>query len=175
MVVDAQEAHWEIAGRVIGATESSAIPVLMLRHSLRYDLDIMKAAVLPVLALLAGATALHGAVNQSCKVGSEGASILHVHGRLNVYNGGYPNLRLWQIGTHHLFGIWSDPADLQCGPGGACNGDEDTKLPSDLQRLDLVGFSTYGEFEIRMLEPFQQGHMQAACIIEARSVVHRRP
>jgi hypothetical protein len=174
VVVDAEEAQWEIAEGVIGATESSAVPVLMLWHSLRYDLDIMKAAVLLLaLALFAGATVLHGAINQSCKAGSEDAPILDVHGRLNVYNGGYPNLRLWQIGTHHLFGIWSGPADLQCSRGGACNGDEDTKLPSDLQHLDLLGFSTYGDFEIRPLEPFQQGHMQAACIVEAHNIVRR--
>jgi hypothetical protein len=131
----------------------------------------MKIAVLPVLALLAGTTSLHGAINQSCKAGSEDASILHVHGRLSVYNGGYPNLRLWQIGTNHLFGIYSDPQDLQCGRGGACYGDEDTKLPTSLQRLNLLESSVYADFEIRPLEPFQPGHMQAACIVEARKVV----
>jgi hypothetical protein len=140
-----------------------------------YHFEIMRSVAFSVAVLLASATALHGAINQSCKSGSDDASILHVRGRLNVYNGGYPNLRLWQIGTHHLFGIYSDPADLQCSRGGACSGDEDTKLPSNLRHLNLLEFSNYGEFEIRLLEPFRQGHMQAACIVDARNIVHRRP
>jgi hypothetical protein len=174
VVVDAEEASREIAGRVMGATGRLAISALILCRGLRYDFDIMKAAVFPALTLLAAAAALHGAINQSCKAGSEDGSILHVHGRLSVYNGGYPNLRLWQIGTHHLFGIYGDPEDLQCSRGGACKGDDDTKLPGSLDRLNLLGFSTYGDFEIRPLESFQQGHMQAACIAEARNIVRRR-
>jgi hypothetical protein len=136
-----------------------------------YYFYIMKAAMFPVLMLLTSATALHGAVNQSCKTGSADASILRVHGRLSVYNGGYPNLRLWRIGTHHLFGIYSDPEDLRCSRGGACNGDEDTKLPSNLQRMNLLESSVYGDFAIRLLEPFQPGHMQAACIVDAHKIV----
>lgn len=144
-----------------------------------YYFEIMRVAVFPVLILLASATALHGASNQSCKAGSKDASILRVHGRLSVYNGGYPNLRLWQIGTHHLFGIYGDPADLQCSRGGTCNGDEDTKLPRNLDVLmnlpnPLFEFSVYGDFEIRPLEPFQLGHMQAACIVDAHKIVRRR-
>lgn len=143
-----------------------------------YYFDIMKITVFAVLGLLASATALRGAVNQSCKAGSEDASILRVHGRLSVYNGGYPNLRLWQMGTHHLFGIYSDPADLRCSRGGACNGDEDTKLPGNLEALmnlpnPLFEWSVYGDFDIRPLEPFQLGHMQAACIVDAKEIVRR--
>jgi len=75
-----------------------------------------------------------GAVNQSCAAGSASSSYVHFHGRLGIYNGGYPNLRLWHIGTKHLFGIYSDPADLQCTRGGIveCGGDQDTKLPRNL-------------------------------------------
>jgi hypothetical protein len=135
---------------------------------------MMRAAFFPLLALLANATALHGAINLSCKAGSEDVSILRVHGRLSVYNGGYPNLRLWQIGTNHLFGIYSDPVDLQCSRGGACNEDEDTKLPGNLQRVNLLELSVYGDFAIRLLEPFQRGHMQAACIVDAHKIVRRR-
>lgn len=131
----------------------------------------MNAAVFPVLALLASTTALHGAINQSCKAGSEGVSILHVHGRLSVYNGGYPNLRLWQIGSNHLLGIYGDPQDLKCNRGGDCGGDEDTKLPGSLQHLNLLESSVYAGFEIRPLEPFQPGHMQAACIVDAHKIV----
>ncbi len=143
-----------------------------------YYFGIMKTAVLLVLVLLAGATALHGAVNQSCKAGSEDSSILRIHGRLSVYNGGYPNLRLWQIGTHHLFGVYSDPADLQCIRIGACGGEEDTRLPGNLEaQMSLPNpsfeWSVYGDFEIRTLEPFHPGHMQAACIVDAHKIVRR--
>jgi hypothetical protein len=139
-----------------------------------YYFNVMKTAMFSILVLLASATALHGAINQSCKAGSDDASILRIHGRLSVYNGGYPNLRLWQIGTHHLFGIYGDTADLLCNRGGACNGDEDTKLPSNLQRVNLLESSVYGDFAIRPLEPFQPGHMQAACIVDAHKIVRRR-
>jgi hypothetical protein len=143
-----------------------------------YYSDTMKAAIFSALALLASATTLHGAINQSCKTGSDDTSILHIHGRLSVYNGGYPNLRLWRIGTNHLFGIFSDSADLQCIRDGACDGDEDTKLPSNLNVLmnlpnPLFEYSVYGDFEIRPLEPFRAGQMQAACIVSAHKIVRR--
>ena len=104
---------------------------------------------------------------------------MRVHGRLGVYNGGAPNLRLWHIGTHHLFGIFGDPADLKCTREGECKGDEDTKLPSNLDAMmklpnPLFEFEIYGDFEIRTLEPFQSGHMQAACIVDAHNLVRRR-
>lgn len=117
---------------------------------------------------------LYGTINQSCKAGSEDRSLVRVHGRLAIYNGGYPNLRLWHIGTHHLFGIYSDPRDFQCARTGACEGDGDEKLPSNLAKLNLLDHFVYGDFEIRVLEPFQPDHMQAACIVEARNLVIRR-
>ena len=120
---------------------------------------------------------LHEAVNRSCEAGSDHASILRIHGRLNVYNGGYPNLRIWQIGTHHMFGIYGDAADLRCARGGACsrgNDYDESKLPSSLERLDLLRSTIFGDFEIRVLEPFRQGHMQPACIIDADKLIIRR-
>lgn len=105
---------------------------------MRYAFGIMKTAGFSILVLLASATLVRGSVNQSCKAGADAASLVHVHGRLTVYNGGYPNLRLWQIGTHHLFGIYSDAADLQCSQSAACKGDGDIKLPSRLEKLDML-------------------------------------
>jgi len=134
----------------------------------------MKAAAFSVLFVLASATALHGAVNQSCKAGADDAFILRVHGRLSVYNGGYPNLRVWQIGTHHMFGIFGDPRDLRCIRSGTCEGDADTNLPSNLEHLNLLDYSTYGDFEIRTLEPFRAGRQQAACIVDVHKIVRRR-
>jgi len=133
----------------------------------------MKNAAIPFLLLLAGCTTVTAAINQSCKAGGEPASFVRVHGRLSVYNGGYPNLRLWQIGTHHLFGIYGDPADLQCLRGGTCEGNEDTKLPSSLEHLNLLESAVYGDFEIRLLEPLQPGHMQAACIVDAQKILRQ--
>jgi hypothetical protein len=139
----------------------------------------MKAASICVLVLLANVPLLQGEVNRSCATGSMNASYVKVHGRLGVYNGGYPNLRLWHIGTHHLFGIFGDAADLKCTREGTCNGDEDTNLPSNLDALmklpnPLFEFEIYGDFEIRPLEPFQSGHMQPACIVDAHNLVRRR-
>jgi len=120
-----------------------------------------------------------GTINQSCAARSERSSHVHVHGRLGVYNGGYPNLRLWHIGTHHLFAIYGDPADLNCIRREVCEGDEDTKLPRNLDALMMLPnpffeFEVYGDFEIRLLEPYRPGHMQAACIVEARKLIRRR-
>ena len=137
----------------------------------------MKIVSFAAFVFLAGGSILHGAVNESCAAGSDHASILHIHGRLNVYNGGYPNLRIWQIGTHHMFGIYSDAADLRCLRSGTCeqvNDYDDSKLPSSLEQLDLEHSTIYGDFEIRVLEPFRQGHMQPACIVDADKLIIRR-
>jgi hypothetical protein len=136
----------------------------------------MKPAAFAVLILLASSPALHGAINQSCKAGSQDKSLLRVHGRLTVYNGGYPNLRLWQIGTRHMFGIFGDLTDLRCARGiENCKQDEDARLlPSNLAKLNLLDHFVYGDFEIRVLEPFEPGHMQAACIVDGRNLVIQR-
>lgn len=131
----------------------------------------MKAVLVLVLALVVHSTALHGAINQSCKAGSVATSIINIHGRLSVYNGGYPNLRIWKIGTKHMFGIYSNPRDLQCNRNGDCNADNDTELPSSLESLNLLDSPVYGDFEIRLLEPFRAGHMQAGCIVDAHKIV----
>jgi len=104
---------------------------------------------------------------------------VHIRGRLGMYNGGYPNLRLWQIHTRHLFGIYSDPADLQCAADGKCNEEEETKLPGNLEQLmadpnSVFDIEVYGDFQIRLLEPRKEGHMQAACIVSAQRLVRRR-
>lgn len=50
-------------------------------------------------------------------------------------------------------------------------GDGDAKLPSNLEKLNLLDHFVYGDFEIRVLEPFEPGHMQAACIVDAKNLV----
>lgn len=138
----------------------------------RLSFVVMKLIAISLL-LLTSSTMLLAAINQSCKAEREPASYIRVHGRSMVYNGGYPNLRLWQIDTHHLFGIFSDASDLRCARGRTCNGDEDTRLPSNLQHMNLLDYAVYGDFEIRLLEPFHAGHMQAACIVDAQRIVSR--
>jgi hypothetical protein len=140
----------------------------------------MRAAVVYLFCLFATAPSLLGEVNRSCATGGDGgASHREVHGRLRVYNGGYPHLRLWHVGTRHLLGIFGDAADLRCSREGPCDGDQDTKLPSSLEALMKLPnpsfeFAIYGDFELRVLEPFQRGHMQAACIVNAHNLVRRR-
>ena len=78
-----------------------------------------------------------------------------------------------------MFGIYGDSADLRCIRGGTCGGDEDTKLPGNLDKLlmlpnPLFEFSVYGDFELRQLEPLKPGHMQAACIVSADNLVRQR-
>jgi hypothetical protein len=136
----------------------------------------MTAVLLSAILLLAKTPKLPAKVNEACASGKEGAKIVHIHGRLGVYNGGYPNLRLWHVGTHHLFGIYGDQADLKCERGGDCNSDEDTKMPSNVDALlklpnPLFRFVIFGDFELRLLEPGTSGHMQAACIVSADRLV----
>jgi len=122
----------------------------------------------------------NNAVNQSCAAGSASSSYVHIHGRLGVYNGGSPNLRLWHIGTKHIFGVFGDQEDLNCTRGGVCNGDEDTKLPSNLNALMkssdplFYTYMVYGDFVIRLLEPYKPGHMQAGCIVEAHNMIRHK-
>jgi hypothetical protein len=120
---------------------------------------------------------VQAAVNQSCA--NETGPSLRIHGRLGVYNGGYPNLRIWQIGTHHMYGVFGDSADLRCIRWGKCDGDDDTKLPSNLDALmrlpnPLFEFFVYGDFELRLLEPHKPGHQQAACIVSGGNLVRQR-
>jgi hypothetical protein len=135
----------------------------------------MPAPSIAALVLLASAPLLPGAINQSCAARGDSTTYLHIHGRLARYNGGYPNLRLWQINTHHLFGIYGNPADLQCIREGTCEGSDYDTLPGNLARL-MKGYEyvIYGDFEIRPLEPLKPGHMQAACIVSADHLVRQR-
>ncbi len=139
----------------------------------------MTIAWMSLVLILAAAPTRLSVLNKSCTARSGSDPYVHIRGRLSVYNGGYPNLRLWQIHTHHLFGIYSDPADLQCAADGKCNVEEETKLPGNLEQLmadpnSVFDIEVYGDFKIRLLEPRKEGHMQAACIVSAQRLVRRR-
>jgi hypothetical protein len=113
----------------------------------------------------------------ACKTPANASSCYWTHGRLAIYNGGYPNFRLWKIGTHHLLGIYSGPSEfLHRGtflvehPEG-----DDSELPANLEAVfhitDPFTVDVYADFEVCPLERHVQGHMQAACIESARHLV----
>ncbi|MFT4112918.1 hypothetical protein [Silvibacterium sp.] len=138
----------------------------------------MSLAIVPLLLSLAVKSQMADAINRSCAESSTSTSYVEVHGRLAIYNGGYPNFRLWQIGTHHLFGIYGGPADFQCIRSFKCGGEEETNLPDSVTRLfdapNSFTVEVFGDFNIRLLEPFKQEHMQAACIVSARNLVRQK-
>jgi hypothetical protein len=91
-----------------------------------------------------------------------------VQGRLR-YGNGTPALRLWQVGTHRVFGIVSgasatDPLD-----------NEHPELPGNVSGK-LIPFKTevFGDFEICTLEPEKPGTMQTACIEAGKSLTERQ-
>lgn len=104
-----------------------------------------------------------------------------MHGRLAIYNGGAPNFRLWQIGTSHLWGVFTNLEDMQCARGTtACQkqDEENPELPSNIAKAFHVPnpFDTvvYADFQVCPLEHHIPGHMQAACIESATHIVVRR-
>jgi hypothetical protein len=135
----------------------------------------MTAAFISGLLLLASASVHPAKENQSCASLTPGPGTVRVHGRLVVYNGGPPNFRLWWVGTHHLFGIYSSQADFQCQQGAGCDGDP--RMPSNVKAMftgpDVFQYFVYGNFQLQLLEPLKAGHMQAACIISASQLVRQ--
>ncbi len=131
----------------------------------------------PALLLIAHAS---GAERPSvCKTSAIASSCYQTHGRMMVYNGGYPNLRLWKIGTHDLLGIWSGPLQfahkefLNSYPEG--DGSElPTNVASAFVRNDSTHTAIYADFEVCPLEPHIPGHMQAACIESAKHLVVKK-
>jgi hypothetical protein len=123
-----------------------------------------------VLALLltGQAIAQNGYRRKPCKTPEIARSCVHIHGRLWAGNG-TPSTRLWQIGTHHIFGIYSNRYGF--------THDEQT-LDNESPELHFAfpksapigGWTVYGNFEVCPLEPLIEGHMQAVCIASAAHV-----
>lgn len=95
---------------------------------------------------------------------------MNIHGRLR-YGNGTPSTRLWQIGTHHELGIYSNQYGFR---------HDDLTLDNEAPELHFVrpkdmpdqgGWTIYGDFEVCPLEDPIQGHMQAACIASATHIV----
>jgi hypothetical protein len=111
-----------------------------------------------------------------CKTAALAPSCIRIHGRLWQGNG-TPSTRLWQIGTHHIFGIYSNQYGFTHDAQTEDN--EDPSLPGNIgrqrDRQRNGGFSylrdVYADFDVCPLEPHIAGHMQAACIESATHVV----
>jgi len=81
-----------------------------------------------------------------------------------MYNG-TPGLRLWQIGTHHQFGLVADPGSQDV---------DIPKLPSNLQRVfKPFKNNVYGNFELCPLDGYRKGYMQPAHLIAAKNLLAR--
>ncbi len=103
----------------------------------------------------------------ACKTPENSATCYWVHGRLNFANGN-PSIRVWKIGTRHIFGIIS-------GPGAEKWISEDSlhpELPANVDRaFKSISTQLFADFEICPLEPEVTGEMQAACIESAKNIV----
>jgi hypothetical protein len=105
-----------------------------------------------------------------CKTPELAPSCLHFHGRLTAGEG-TPSTRLWQIGTHHVYGIYSNQFGFKNDDTTLDN--EAPELPATVRKYlsETGGWTVYGDFEACPLEPRIEGHMQAACIAGATHIV----
>ena len=127
------------------------------------------------LAVLAIVLTAHATTNDNyrdllCKTPDLAASCIQFHGRLSAGNG-TPAVRLWQIGTHHIYGIYSNRYGFT--HDGPTLDNESPEIPPAVTKQipHQGGWTIYGDFEACPLEPRIQGHMQAACIASAKNVV----
>ena len=106
---------------------------------------------------------------EQCKTTEILQSCVHVHGRLTAGNG-TPSTRLWQIGSHHIYGIYSNRYGFTHDSETLDN--EAPELHFALPKsIDGLQWTIYGDFEVCPLEPLTEGHMQAACIVGATRLV----
>lgn len=87
---------------------------------------------------------------------------------MRIYNGS-PSLRLWEIGTHHLFGFPVDDAALSKCP--QCDTDVPV-LPANLAKV-FKGLENevFGDFRVCPSEPMKRGHMQSAHLVAAKNLI----
>jgi hypothetical protein len=112
--------------------------------------------------------------NLPCKTAENAPMCFRVHARLAEGNG-TPSTRLWPMGTHRLYGIYSNLYGFQHEgrPGPAEIASESPELPSAVEKLlpTQGGWTVYGDFEVCPLERHIEGHMQAACVSAASHIV----
>lgn len=87
---------------------------------------------------------------------------------------GTPSVRLWPVGSHHIFGIYSNSYGFEHDDSTLDN--ESPELPREVraQTPERSGWTVYGDFEVCPLEPHKEGHMQAACVASASHIVADR-
>ena len=107
--------------------------------------------------------------NIACLTPENSATCYWTHGRLRVYNGGYPNFRLWKIGTDRLLGIYGGPAAYAVKD--VADSDDHSELPPILDKYDFPKVSVFGDFEVCPLTPQKERHMQPACIEAVKNIV----
>ena len=137
----------------------------------------MRYALITTLALCAlAAQAIPQAAPERkipCKTSENAASCYWTRGRLSIYNGN-PSLRVWKIGTKHLFGIYSGPSTF---PPRTSEDSESPELPPNLESLDGPlddGGEIFADFEVCPLRPEHPHQMQPACIESAKNVFVQR-
>jgi hypothetical protein len=131
----------------------------------------MKKCLLPVVSILFLAHLSSAEkISHVCKSPEVADRCFQAHGRL-IYGNGTPAMRLWQIGTHHEFGIYSSLQGYRCDQNGKCLDNESPNLPPGVEKFVYVpvpyGPPVFADFEVCPLEPHIPGHMQAACIKSA--------
>jgi len=107
---------------------------------------------------------------EPCKTAVIAPLCVHVHGRL-TYGNGTPSTRLWQIATHHVFGIYSNQYGFRHDTQTLDNEAPELHFTHPKDMPEQGGWTVYGDFEVCPLERPIQGHMQAACIATATHIV----
>jgi hypothetical protein len=126
---------------------------------------------LPVAALLFASHALASESYRAkpCKTPELASQCVHLHARLWQGNG-TPSTRLWEIGSHHIYGIYSNLYGFSHNTSTLDN--EAPELPREVKKRlpENGGWTVYGDFEVCPLESHRESHMQAACIESATNV-----
>lgn len=107
---------------------------------------------------------------QPCKTAVTAPSCTRIHGRLTAGNG-TPSTRLWQIGTHHVYGIYSNGYGFSHDNLTLDNEAPELHFNFPKNEPAQGGWTVYGSFEVCLLEPLVLGQMQAACIASASHIV----
>jgi hypothetical protein len=131
---------------------------------------MLRQLVILVLFISAQALANETYRQQPCKTPALAPSCMHIHGRLWTGNG-TPSPRLWQIGTHHIYGVYSNQYGFTHDSQTLDNEAPELHLTFPKNTPDQGGWTVYGDFEVCPLESPTQGHMQAACIASAAHLV----
>jgi hypothetical protein len=128
--------------------------------------------MMSILVVLASGrvSAKHDYRDEPCKTPEIAQSCVRIHGRLWAGNG-TPSIRLWQIGTHHIYGIYSNGYGFTHDSQTLDNEAPELHFAFPKSTPDSTIWTVYGDFDVCPLEPLIQGHMQAACIASASHVI----